>query len=97
MQTTDIPTPNDTAGQTPEGLPAKICSRFVEDDARLVHLRGASTKQLITLLAESVSEDLGIKPIYFALAMDSRFRATQPEELREMIAVVILERRGANA
>ena len=26
MQTTDIQTPIDTAGQTPEGLPAKICS-----------------------------------------------------------------------
>ena len=94
MQTTDIPTPIDTAGRW---LPAKICSRFIEDDARLVYLRGASTKQLITILAESVSEGLGIKPIYFALAMDSRFRATQPEELRELIAVAILERRGANS
>ena len=76
--------------------PAAICSRFAADDARLVHLRGASTKQLITILAESVSDDIAIPPIYFALGMDSRFRATQPEDLRELIAVVILERRGAN-
>lgn len=26
MQKTDIPTPIDTAGRAPEGLPAKICS-----------------------------------------------------------------------
>lgn len=63
MQTTDIPTPKDTAGQAP----AKNGSRFAADDARLVHLRGGSTKQLITILAESVSDDIAISPIYFAL------------------------------
>lgn len=30
MQTTDIPTPIDTAGQTQEGLPAKVCSSCVD-------------------------------------------------------------------
>lgn len=73
-----------------------FCSRFATDDARLLQLRGASTKQLIDILAESVSTEASISPAYFAVGMDFRFRETQPEELRELLATVILERRGAN-
>lgn len=39
MQTTDIPTPIDTAGQTCEGLPAKICSALDEQRNALSEAR----------------------------------------------------------
>jgi hypothetical protein len=77
-------------------LAGASCSRFEANDARLLQLRGASTKQLANILAESLNGESVISPAYFALGMDSRFRETQPEELRELIATVILERRGAN-
>lgn len=92
------PKPETNEVQTAQAVdPDAICSRFDANDARLLQLRGASTEQLANILAESVSGEDVISLAYFALGMNWRFRQTQPEELRELIATVILERRGANA
>lgn len=62
-------------------------------DDRVAFLREGKTDILLALLGEIVTPaDLGCSRNFFLLAMDKRFRKTQPEELYDLIAGVLRER-----
>lgn len=62
-------------------------------DERVAFLREGKTDILLALLGEIVTPaDLGCSRNFFLLAMDPRFRKTQPEELYDLIARVLRER-----
>jgi len=67
-------------------------------DERTAFLREGKTDILLALLGEIVTPlDLGCSRNFFLLAMDSRFRKTQPEELFDLIAAVLRERVPSSA
>lgn len=62
-------------------------------DERLAFLREWKTEILFALLSEIVTPlDLGCSRNFFLLAMDPRFRKTQPEELFDLIVAALRER-----
>jgi hypothetical protein len=63
------------------------------DDPRVAFLREGTTDVLIAMLSEIITPaSLGCSRNFFMLAMDKRFRTTQPVELYDLITAVLRER-----